>query len=264
MARLSHSIEPERGAERRQAPVIGDRPGLVVTSVAGHPAAEAQVEVLDPPREDRPDRTPHRQELLAIDGQHRPRGSRQVEPLDHALEARNAAHPLDQPEPRSHPRPHPLVLPAVEGPAKRGREQGVVVVLEHPEEWSDRIPRQLDVVVEQEDHRLLERAQDPVERGQPPVLLADHPHAGPPLFHERNRVVPRVVIDHGHAAGHRRGRRGLDDRRQALGQEVPAVVVEHQDVGAVDRQGIHPSQWSCAVHPATVAQTCKMTEVLNR
>ena len=61
--------------------------------------------------------------------------------------------------------------------------------------------------------------------------------------HQLERAVGRAVVDDGHAAGTGRPRGGLDDRGQALGQQVPAVVVEHQDVRAVDRQGFHPSDW---------------------
>ena len=123
-------------------PNRGDRrpTGLVVAPPAGHPAAETQVEVLDPAREVDRVVTAERQELPAIDGQHRPGRRRQVGLVDDALEAGHPAHALDQAEPRPDPRPHPLVLPARRTSSRGGREQGVVVVLEDAEQRGRRHP----------------------------------------------------------------------------------------------------------------------------
>ena len=45
------AIDSQFGPEGAEAPMIGDGLGLVIPLEAGHPAAEAQVEVLDPSRE---------------------------------------------------------------------------------------------------------------------------------------------------------------------------------------------------------------------
>ncbi len=49
-----------------------------------------------------------------------------------------------------------------------------------------------------------------------------------------------------HGTGDRRAASTI--ARQALGEQAAAVVIEHENVGAIDRQGFHPSR--CGVHPA--------------
>ena len=116
------------------------------------------------------------------------------------------------------------------------------MLLEGAEQGADRVGVELDVVVQEQDDRLVQVAEDPVERGQRRGSAGGRPAPraiGPATSSQR--AVGRAVVDDRDGAGDGRPPGRLDHRGQALGQEVPAVVVEHQDVRAVDRQGFHPS-----------------------
>ncbi len=159
--------------ERAEALVIGDRLRHVIAAIAGHPAAEPQVEVFDPSREVDRVVAAEREELAAIDGQHRPGRGRQVPLVEHLFKARNTAHPLHEPKPRSHPRPHPFVglgrrTSSREAP-RRGRRHGVSKT---SKQRPDRTGVELDVVVQQQNDRLVEPLEHSVERGEPVVGLA--------------------------------------------------------------------------------------------
>ena len=130
------------------------------------------------------------------------------------------------------------------------------MVLEGAQQRADGVGGELDVVVQQQDDRLVEPREDAVERRQPPVRLADDPHLRPVGRDQLERAVGRAVVDDRHRAGDGRPRGRLDDRGQALVQQVPAVVVEDQDVRAVDRHGFHPSDWLRPGESEPAARVC--------
>ncbi len=77
-ARRSQPALPNAGPNERETPVKGDRRGNVIALPAGHPAPKSEVEILDPAREIDGVVTAQRQELRAVDRQHRPRRRGQV------------------------------------------------------------------------------------------------------------------------------------------------------------------------------------------
>jgi len=140
---------------------------------------------------------------------------------------------LDQPQAPLHRRAKPLVA-AVESPAERGgHETGRLVALGSDQRRHQRVDRmavQLDVVVQQDRHGAFQPGHHVVERAEAEVGTVDDLDLGKMLFEPGDRVVVGSIVDHRHAAGMLRRLRSLDHRRQALLQQPPAIVVEHQDV----------------------------------
>ena len=234
----------EGRAERAEAPVIGDRLGHVIPLPAGHPAPEAEVEVLDPAGEDRSGRS---RRAPGTSPGRRPAPAR---PRPSGRDGRRARScpgtrhiPWTRPNRGPDPRPHPLVFAAVERPAVRGREEGVGVRRRTAESSGPTAPGSSFTSL------FSSRTTGSSSLGSTWLNEAS------PRFGSRKTPTPGQSRARGHssepsveplsttvtAQGTGERRRGLDDRGQALGQQLAAVVVEDQDVRPVGTHGLHPS-----------------------
>ena len=92
LASSSHRAFSQLGLERAEALVIGDRLRHVIAPIAGHPAAEPQVEVFDPAGEVDRVVPAELQELAAIDRQHRPGRGGQVALVDDTSRSPGTRH----------------------------------------------------------------------------------------------------------------------------------------------------------------------------
>jgi hypothetical protein len=78
------------------------------------------------------------------------------------------------------------------------------VFLENSKQRSDGAGSKLDVVVEKQNHWLIEVVQDSIERGKSPVRLVGNTDSGPVLGNVLARAIRRVVIDDCHSTKYRR------------------------------------------------------------
>ena len=93
------------------------------------------------------------------------------------------------------------------------------------------------------------RASTSLNEASPRFGSRTTPTLGQSLGQVVERAVGRAVVDDRHRAGDRRPRRRLDDRGQALGQQLATVVIEDQDVRSVGTHGVHPSCQRSRVPP---------------
>ena len=106
---------------------------------------------------------------------------------DDLRESGHSAHALNQAEAASHSSPHPFVGLAVERPATRRRKKGIALRLEDPQQRSDGVRVELDVVVQKQDDWFLAALKHAVERRQAKIRLREKANGRKAICHQRSR-----------------------------------------------------------------------------
>ena len=92
------------------------------------------------------------------------------------------------------------------------------MVLKSAKQRPDRPAVKLDVVIQQQNDRLVQPLEGRVEGGQTAVWLANEPDIRPAVRDQLVGAVAGAVVDHTHPARDRRLGRRLNSARQALGE----------------------------------------------